>query len=218
VRPTARIVHTSTRQVYGRARYLPVDEEHPTEPVDVNGISKLAGEQLHLLYGRVHGFATCALRLTNVYGPRQRLLGDAQGFFGIFVRRALQGEPITVYGEGDQLRDCVHVDDVVDALVASAVQPAAVGEIMNLGATEPASLRQIAEHIVAAVAEAGGPRADVVSVPWPEERARIDIGSAVCDSSKAKRLLGWEAGIDLATGVARTVAFYRERSWYLSST
>jgi UDP-glucose 4-epimerase len=217
-RPEARIVHTSTRQVYGRPRYLPIDEAHPTEPVDVNGIAKLAGEQLHLLYGRVHDLPVCALRLTNVYGPRQRLLGDAQGFLPIFVRRALQGEPITVYGEGEQLRDCLHVDDVVAALVAAAVVPDVVGEICNLGHPEPASLGRIAALVVAAVADAGGPVGAVVSVPWPAERARIDVGSTTCDSSKAKRLLGWEPSIDLATGLHRTVAFYREHGWYLSST
>jgi UDP-glucose 4-epimerase len=218
VRPRARIVHTSTRQVYGRPRYLPIDEAHPTEPVDVNGIDKLAGEQLHLLYGRVHELPVCALRLTNVYGPRQRLLGDAQGFLPIFVRRALLGEPITVYGEGEHLRDCLHVDDVVAALVAAAVVPDLVGEVCNLGHPDPASLGRIATLVVAAVADSGGPVGEVVSVPWPAERAKIDVGSTTCDSSKAKRLMGWEPTIDLATGLHRTVAFYREHGWYLSST
>jgi UDP-glucose 4-epimerase len=216
--PGARIVHTSTRQVYGRPRYLPIDEAHPTDPIDVNGIAKLAGEQLHLLYGRVHGLPVSVLRLTNVYGPRQRLLGDAQGFLPIFVRRALQAEPITVYGEGDQLRDCLHVDDVVAALVASAVVPDVVGEVCNLGHPAPETLGRIARIVVDAVADAGGPRGEVVSVPWPAERAKIDVGSTTCDSSKAKRLLDWEPSIDLATGLPRTVAFYREHGWYLSST
>jgi nucleoside-diphosphate-sugar epimerase len=125
--PEAAIVYTSTRQLFGRPRYLPVDEEHPVNPVDVNGITKYAAEQFHRLYHEVHGLRTTAVRLTNVFGPRQRLRDDFQGFLPIFVRRALLGQPISLFGDGSQERDCLYVDDVVDVLVRAATTPDVVG-------------------------------------------------------------------------------------------
>ena len=209
----APIVYTSTRQVYGRPRYLPVDEEHPTAPVDVNGIDKLAAEQFHLLYANVHGLNTSALRLTNVYGPRQNLVHDGLGFLPVFIRVALQGGTITVYGDGRQQRDCLHVDDVVVALALAAANPDAAGQVLNLGHPEPLGLLPIAEAVVAAAGQG-----DVTLVPWPEDRVAIDIGSFQGDYSRAKQVLGWEPDINFADGIAATVDFYRRHPWYLSST
>ena len=214
LRPAAVVVHTSTRQVYGRPRYLPVDEDHPTAPVDVNGVDKLAAEQLHLLYASVHDMAISALRLTNVYGPRQSLARDGLGFLPVFVRRALRGEPIQVYGDGRQLRDCLYVDDVARALVLAAVTPDSVGQVFNLGHDDALDLAEIART----VAEVAGGASDVSLVPWPDDLVRIDIGSFWGDFSKAKRVLGWEPEIGFSAGIEATVAFYRENPWYLSST
>ena len=212
--PTATVVHTSTRQVYGRPRYLPVDEDHPTAPVDINGIDKLAGEQFHLLYARVHGLPISALRLTNVYGPRQSLMIDGLGFLPVFVRRALAGDDLSVYGDGSQLRDCLHVDDVVRAMALAAASPDAAGEVFNLGHPDAHSLLEIARLTAAA----GGAGTRVGIVPWPGELAAIDIGSFHGDYSKAKRMLGWEPTVNFADGIARTLAYYREHPWYRSST
>ena len=214
VAPAARLVHTSTRQVYGRPQYLPVDEDHPTAPVDVNGIDKLACEQFHLLYHRVHDVATSVLRLTNVYGPRQHLERDGLGFLPVFVRRALLGEEISLFGDGSQRRDCLHVDDVVDALLLAITADAAVGEVFNLGHPDAMSLRDIATVTVAAA----GSTAPVGCVPWPEGLSRIDIGSFQADFAKAKSVLGWEPRISFADGIDDTVRHYRERSWSPSST
>jgi UDP-glucose 4-epimerase len=207
----AAVIYTSTRQIFGHPRYLPVDEDHPVSPVDVNGITKWAAEQLHLLYTELYGIRASAVRLTNVYGPRQRLAGDLQGFLPIFVRRALSGEPITVFGDGSQERDCLYVDDVVECLLLAARSPEATGEVFNVGNDERLSLRQIAEAIVDAAGS--GP---VESVPWPPDRDAIDIGSYYGDSSKAKRMLGWEPRTPFADGIRRTIEFYRaRRSHYL---
>jgi UDP-glucose 4-epimerase len=214
VRPQAVIVHTSTRQVYGRPRYLPVDEEHPACPLDVNGVDKLAGEQLHLLYARAHVLAVSALRLTNVYGPRQCLTRRGLGFLPVFIGRALRDEPIGVYSDGRQLRECVHVDDVVRALVLAAVTPDAVGEVFNVGHPDALELVDIAQLVVQTARSAS----DVTLTPWPPQQARIDIGSFQSDCSKAKRMLGWEPHIGFPAGIDETIAFYRERPWYLSST
>ena len=168
INPGVSVVYASTRQVYGRPQTAPVDESHPLDPVDVNGITKLAADQLHLLYHRVHGMPASVLRLTNVYGPRQRLDGDHQGFLPVFVRRALEGEAITVFGDGSQRRDCLYVDDVVTALLAAADNPSAYGEIFNVGHDDHVSLLEIADAVVDGgrlgrgrhVAVARGPRPD----------------------------------------------------------
>jgi nucleoside-diphosphate-sugar epimerase len=180
-------------------------------PVDVNGISKSATEQLHLLYGELYGIRASSVRLTNVYGPRQRLRDNLQGFLPIFVRRALSGEPITVFGDGAQERDCLYVDDVVECLLLAARSTEAPGEVFNVGNDERLSLRAIAEEIVAAAGSGS-----IESVPWPHDRDAIDIGSYYGDSSKAKRVFGWEPRTSFADGIARTIEFYRShRSRYL---
>ena len=210
--PEVIVVYSSTRQLFGKPRYLPVDEDHPVAPVDVNGITKYAAEQFHLLYGEYYGLRATVVRLTNVYGPRQRLRDDYQGFLPIFVRRALLGEAIRVFGDGAQERDCLYVDDVVECLVRAAVAPEAIGEVFNVGNDEHLSLREIAEAVARTAASVGG----VGFVPWPAERDAIDIGSYFGDSSKAKRLLGWTPSTRFDDGIARTLDFYRRhREWYL---
>ena len=214
VTPDATLVHASTRLVYGRPQSLPVDETHPCNPHDVNGVTKLAGEQLHLVYQRLHGLRACSLRLCNIYGPRQRLEDDRQGVLPSFIRMALEGEALTLFGKGHQVRDCLYVDDAVEAFLAAALSRAAVGEVFNISHDKPLPLRFIAEEVVAVVG-----RGHIVSVPWPHDRAQIDIGSYFGDSSKAARILGWRPGVALRDGLARTVRFYREhRPCYLSST
>jgi nucleoside-diphosphate-sugar epimerase len=203
--PDATVVYTSTRQLFGRPQYLPVDEEHPVAPVDVNGITKYAAEQFHRLYHDVHGLRTTVVRLTNVFGPRQRLRDDFQGFLPIFIRRALLGQPISLFGDGSQERDCLYVDDVVDCLIRAAVAPDAVGDVFNVGNDEHLTLRAIAELIVAAAGSGS-----VEMVPWPPDRDAIDIGSYFGDSSRAKRVLGWTPETTFGEGIERTVAFYRQ--------
>jgi UDP-glucose 4-epimerase len=205
------VIYTSTRQIFGHPRYLPVDEEHPVSPVDVNGITKWAAEQLHLLYTELYDIRATAVRLTNVYGPRQRLAGDLQGFLPIFVRRSLSGEPITVFGDGAQERDCLYIDDVVECLLLAARTTEAAGEVFNVDNDERLSLRQIAEAVVDAAGSGS-----IESVPWPPDRDAIDIGSYYGDSSKAKRILGWEPRTPFGEGIRKTIDFYRShRSHYL---
>ena len=218
VRPTAVVVHSSTRQVYGRPRYLPVDEAHPTEPRDINGVNKLAGEHYHRLYGTVHDVRTVSLRLTNVYGPRQDLRTPGLGFLPVFVSRVLSGQPLSVFGDGQQQRDCLHVDDVVAALVlagtTSRAGDVAPGAVFNLGGAESHTLLQIAE-LMSAIAGTGS----VVSLmPWTDELSRIDIGGFETDSRAASAALGWSPMISLSGGIELTLNFYRENPWYLSST
>jgi UDP-glucose 4-epimerase len=204
VESRARVVYTSTRQVFGHPQYLPVDEEHPVMPVDVNGVSQHAAEHLHRLYGEFYDLESCVLRLTNVYGPRQRLTGDSQGFIPIFVRQALLDEEITVYADGRQLRDCLYVDDVVDILLLAGISPDAPAQLFNVGTDEVHSVRVIADLIVST---AGSGR--VASIPWPKHRETIAVGSYYTDWSKAKRTLGWMPKVGLREGIRRMIEYYR---------
>jgi UDP-glucose 4-epimerase len=202
--PDCRIVYASTRQVYGRPQYLPVDEKHPVVPVDVNAINKIAGEHYHTLYAQVHGLKTTVLRLTNVYGPRMRIKDARQTFLGIWIRSALEGNPFEVWG-GEQLRDLTYVDDAVDALMRLALEPQAVGRIFNLGgAGGPIRLKDLATEVTSA---AGG---SFVVKPFPEERKAIDIGDFYSDDSLFRSLTGWQPQVTLQDGLRRTVEFYRQ--------
>ncbi len=202
--PEAVVVYASTRQWYGRPSYLPVDEKHPINPPDINGINKYTGETYHLLYHRVYGLKTTALRLTNTYGPRQLIRHARQGFIGWFMNRAIQNETIELFGGGGQVRDFNYVDDVVDALIAAACTPECMGLFFNLSG-EKASLIEVADLLVKM---AGQGR--VQPIPFPEERKKIDIGDFYGDSSLFSKTTGWQAKVSLRDGFARTVDYYKK--------
>ncbi|MSU71321.1 MAG: NAD-dependent epimerase/dehydratase family protein [Opitutus sp.] len=203
-----RVVFASTRQIYGRPDYLPVDEKHPLRPVDVNGINKIAGESFHLLYSRVHGIRSTALRLTNTIGPRMRIKDARQTFVGVWVRRLVEGEPFEVWG-GEQLRDFTFVDDVAEAFLLAAASPKAEGLAFNLGGPPPVSLQQLAETLI----EINGSGVFTVR-EFPADRKKIDIGDYYADDRLIGRKLGWKPRTDLRTALSRTVAYYRKELRY----
>ena len=200
-----KIVFASTRQLYGKPEYLPVDEDHPIRPVDVNGINKLAGEWYHLLYNNVYGISACALRLTNTYGPAMRVKDARQTFLGIWIRNIIEGKPILVFGDGEQLRDFNYVDDVVDALLLAASNPDADGKVYNLGSKEVVSLKQVAQMLAELLP---GTRYEIV--PFPSERKAIDIGDYYSDYGKIQKDLGWQPRIDLRQGLENSIDYYRK--------
>ncbi len=202
--PSIAIVYASTRQIYGKPDYLPVDEKHPLRPTDVNGINKMAGEWYHSLYHNVYGLRVTSLRLTNTYGPRMRVKDARQTFLGVWLRRVIGGEPIEVWGDGKQLRDFNFVDDVVEAMLMCAVDPRAGGKTYNLGSPESISLAELARLLVEL--NAGG---DYRIIPFPAERKRIDIGDYVADYTLIRSELGWQPRIDLREGLARSLDYFR---------
>jgi len=202
----ARIVFAASRQQYGRPKSLPVTEEHPLIPVDVNGINLVAGESYHLLYNDVYGIRAASLRLTNTYGPHLLMKHGRQGFITVFIRRALEGKAIQVFGDGSQLRDFTYVSDAVDAFLAIGVTETAFGRAFNVGGAEPVSLLEVA-RLCQDVADAGG---TVETVAWPPDREKIDIGSIYVDHSRLSRETGWAPSVGLREGLARTIEFYRE--------
>jgi UDP-glucose 4-epimerase len=205
--PGIKIVFASTRQLYGKPDYLPVDEKHPIRPVDVNGINKLAGEWYHLLYNNVYGIRACALRLTNTYGPGMRVKDARQTFLGIWVRLLLEGSPIKVFGDGLQLRDFNYVDDCVEALLMAGASDVANGKIYNLGSSEVVGLKDLASLMIKVWGHGS-----YGLVHFPEERKAIDIGDYYSDYSLITRELGWEPKVGLEDGLRQTMAYYDKNS------
>jgi len=201
--PDIKIVFASTRQLYGRPDYLPVDEKHPIRPVDVNGINKLAGEWYHLLYNNVYGIRACALRLTNTYGPGMRVKDARQTFLGIWIRLLLEGKPIKVFGDGLQLRDFNYVDDCVEALLLAGASDQANGKVYNLGGSEVIGLKDLSKMMVNL-----GHGGSFELAPFPSERKAIDIGDYYSDFSLITKELGWVPKIDLKDGLKRTLNYY----------
>ena len=203
--PGIRIVFASTRQIYGKPKYFPVDEKHPLHPVDVNGINKIAGEQYHILYQKVYGIASAVLRLTNTYGPRMRIKDARQTFLGIWIRNLLQGKPIQVFGDGKQRRDYNYVEDVLDALLIAATDKNAIGKVYNLGAPDPLCLEDTAKIMCQAIE-----CSDYQMIPFPEDRKAIDVGDFICDYSAFRDKFGWEPKVSFEEGIQRSIEYFRK--------
>jgi nucleoside-diphosphate-sugar epimerase len=202
----AKVVYAGSRGQIGEPQYLPVDEKHPTLPTDVYGINKLAAEKYLLLFSHIYKFGAVSLRLNNVYGPRCQM---HHGFYGIlnwFIGNAMQEKPITVYGDGQQTRDYVYIDDVVDAFIRVAVNEKANQQIFFVGSEVETVFLDMVKTVINAVG-----RGSYVHVPFPSERESIDIKKFVVSCEKLFRYTDWRAQTDLKTGVNKTVEFYRQR-------
>jgi UDP-glucose 4-epimerase len=201
---STKVVYAGTRQVYGKPDYLPVDERHLVRPTDVNGINKAAGEYYHLVYNNVFGVRGCSLRLTNVYGPRQLLKHNRQGFIGWFIRLVIEDGEIQIFGDGAQVRDFVFVEDAADAFLRAGASDACNGEVFNVGGDEPLSHRELVSLLIEI---AGSGR--VTHTEWPADKKAIDIGSFYSDSSRFRQTTGWKPAVALREGLTRTIEYYR---------
>jgi UDP-glucose 4-epimerase len=200
---TAKIIYTSTRQIYGKPEYLPVDELHQIKPIDINGIHKAAAEQYHLLYHKVYGLKTVSLRLTNTYGPRMRIKDANQTFLGYWIRCAVEKKKFVVWG-GSQIRDFNYIDDVVEALMLCAINDNAIGKTYNLGNSEFISLLELAK-MVSEITKTGF---DINE--FPEDRKIIDIGDYYSDYSLINKELGWTPKNRLKTGLEKTLSYFQD--------
>jgi len=202
--PSAKVVFASTRQIYGRPQYLPVDERHPLQPIDVNGINKLAGEWYHIVYNNAYDLRSVSLRLTNTYGPRMRIRDARQTFIGWWFRQLLEGQTLNIFGDGLQIRDFNYIDDVVEALLMVAASNAADGQIYNLGSDDPINLLNLARLMIEV--NGGG---EYVIQPFPDDRKRIDIGDFYGDYRMIRSKLGWRPVVGLRDGLTRTMEYFR---------
>ena len=199
-----KVVFAGTRQVYGHVEQMPVTEDHLVRPVDVNGINKVAGEYYHLLYNDVFDIRACSLRLSNIYGPRQLIKHNRQGFIGWFIRLVVENQEIEIFGDGSQIRDLVYVDDAAEAFLLAGASDQCNGNVYNVGGAEPTKLNEL----VALLIKVAG-QGRVTHVPWPAEKKTIDIGSFSTDSTKFQSTVGWTPQVSLKQGLQDTVAFYR---------
>jgi UDP-glucose 4-epimerase len=207
----ARVIYSGTRQSYGRPDSVPLVETQLLKPVDVNGVNKMAGEWFHIVYHRAHGIRAVSLRLINTYGPRQLMKHARQGFVGWFIRQALDGEEIQLFGDGQQVRGFNYVDDVVDALVIAGSNEKVKGDYFNLGAERAVSLEELVKLLLSAVG-----RGSYRIVPFPADKKAIDIGSVYSSAAKFNFVTGWRARVPIEEGLARTVEYYqryREHYW-----
>ena len=205
VNSNIKIIFASTRQMYGKPEYLPVDEQHPIRPVDVNGINKFAGESYHLLYNNVYGIRTCSLRLTNTYGPGMRIKDARQTFLGIWIKLLIEGAPIKIFGNGLQLRDFNFISDCIDALLLVGSSEASNGKVYNLGSKEVINLKNLAELIIQ-LNNSGS----YEIIPYPEDRKAIDIGDYYSDYKKIESEINWCPSVMLNDGLLKTLEFYKE--------
>lgn len=204
VNPSVKVLFASTRQIYGKPQYLPVDEEHLLDPVDVNGINKVAAEHYHALYSKVYSLDTVSLRLTNTYGPRMRVKDARQTFLGIWIKKIIENQPFEVWG-GEQIRDYNYIDDVTEAMLLAISKENRQHTVYNLGHHETLNLQESAEQMIE-VAEMGS----FEVIKYPEERRKIDIGDYYSDYERFKLEMNWTPKTSFKEGMGRTFEYYKK--------
>jgi len=202
--PGSRVIYTGSRSQYGNPLYVPIDEDHPLRPLDINGVHKTTVEEYHRIYHGLKQIRFTSLRLTNIFGPRHQMQHDGQGFLNWFIRQALSGQEICVFGDGRQERDFLYVDDVVDAMLRVAPETACEGRILNLASGSPVTVIEAAEEVCRLTGTSWR------CIPYPPERRSVEPGSLRIDGSRLQNLLGWKPRSDFRACLDETVSFYRE--------
>lgn len=208
-----KILFASSRFVYGRIEVNPVDEKHPLNCLSIYGIHKLTGEKYHRFYFERYGIPTVSLRISNPYGPRQQMKHGKYGIVNWFIRQALEGKPLTIYGQGMQKRDYIYAEDIAEAFLQAAISPATDGQVYNVGSGRGIPFRDMAGVISEIV-----PGTTVVETEWNPGSYFVETGDYVSDISKLQRDTGWAPKTSLRQGIEQTVAYYRlHRNRYWTS-
>lgn len=202
--PSARIIFASSRLVYGKILTLPVREDHPTNPLSLYGIHKLLGEKYYSYYAHTFGVHGLSVRIPNPYGPRQQMKHSKYSIVGWFVRQALEGKTIEVYGDGSQERDYLYIDDIVEAFLKLAEHGEA-GEVYNIGTHERVKFGDMVDAVLVAVGSG-----EKKFVPWPQDSEKNETGDYIADTSKLNGATGWKAKVPLQEGLKKMVDYYRE--------
>jgi len=213
--PKAKVIFSSSRFVYGPTQYIPDDENHPTNCTSIYGIHKLNVEKYCSFYHSAFNLETTCVRIANPYGPRQQMKHNAYGIVNWFIRLAMDGKPLTIYGDGKQIRDYVFAEDTTKGLLAVALSPDTAGKIYNLGSGVGTPFREMVMNIAECV-----PDTEVQEVPWPADRYFVETGDHISDISRIQAATGWAPEVNLREGIERTVAFYREHKhqyWEVNS-
>lgn len=205
VNPRVKIIYSGTRMQYGKVDKIPVSEDHPQRPLSPYALNKSAAENLYLFYHRIYSIPVVIFRITNPYGPRGQVKHHKYCIVNWFTRLAIENKAITIFGDGSQVRDYLFIDNLTDAFVKAGIEPAADGEVFNVGSGEGTSFKEMAETIV----DTAG-TGSITHVPWPDHYINVETGDFVADISKVKRVIDWKPGISLKEGIRRTVEFYRK--------
>jgi UDP-glucose 4-epimerase len=202
--PNARILFSSSRMVYGKILTTPVSENHPTDPLSLYGIHKLLAEKYYSYYTHTFGLDTVSIRIPNPYGPRQQMKHSKYSIVGWFVRQAMEGKPITIFGDGSQERDYLYVDDIVDAFLELTVHGVA-GEVYNIGSEERVTFGGMVDTVLAEVGSGSKE-----CIPWPENYEKNETGNYVADTSKIEQITSWKPSVTLEQGIAKMVEYYKK--------
>jgi len=200
--PQARIIYAGTRNQYGKAQYLPVDENHPQEPTDINGINSIAAEKYHLMYFKVYGIKTISLRMTNTYGPRHQMRHPRQGVLNYFIRQIMDGQTVKLFGNGKQIRDINYIDDVCEALYLAGKSGNGWGEAYNLGGM-PIALKDFVNQAIKIYG-----RGKIQEVSFPADRQKIEIGDYIASWKKIRRAFRWQPKVSLDEGIRQSFDYY----------
>lgn len=198
------VIFPSSRLVYGRPHYLPVDEQHPTHALNIYGVHKLTVEGYLSVYNETRGVPYLVFRISNAYGPHQGAANKGYGIVNQFIQMAARGEKIRVFGDGSQLRDYVFADDLIDVILRASAEPSCHSQIFNVGGHEAVSMRQVTELITEA---AGG--SPLEFVPWPSEHRAVETGSYVGSLEKLSKFIDMPSPTPLADGIRISLAAYR---------
>lgn len=204
VNPQTKLIFSSSRFVYGRIEYSPVDEIHPFNCLSIYGIHKLAGEKYYRFFHDAHGLRTLSVRIANPYGPRQQMKHSKYGIVNWFIRLALEGQPLTIYGDGQQVRDYIFVEDLAEAMIAATLSPATDGEVYNLGTGMGTPFAEMARIIAELI-----PGTEIKQVEWPASRYFVETGDYISNISKLTQACGWRPRTSIGEGIARTIDYYQ---------
>jgi UDP-glucose 4-epimerase len=205
-----RVVFASSRFVYGRIEYNPVDEKHPLNCLSIYGIHKLAGEKYHRFFYDMYRIPTICLRISNPYGPRQQMKHSKYGIVNWFIRLALEGKPLTIYGKGLQARDYVYVNDIAEAFLLAALSDKTSGQVYNVGSGQGVRFRDMARLIAEII-----PGTSVMETEWNPGSYFVETGDYVSDITKVRQDTGWSPKVSLREGIELTVDYYkRHKDFY----
>jgi len=207
--PNARILFSGSRLQFGEVQRIPVSEEHPLRPKTPYALNKEAAENLYMFYNRVHNISTVVFRIANPYGPRAQMQHSKYCIINWFLRLAMEDKTIKIFGEGNQIRDYIYVDDLAEAFILAGTDDRVSGEIFNIGSGVGTKFRDMAALIIKVVK-----KGKIESVPWPKEYLNIETGDYITNISKIKAMLNWTPRTNLEKGIELTFSYYNKNKKY----